>query len=184
MGLFRLLAFSCAAAVAASSGCSDRAAHPPVASASSQVGTFAPSANASAAASAARRADARWRLAEDGDEARAAELGNDTPISDLASALTDVDAVRAVALRALPYAGDRDGALGALGAALEQRRGDEAAVADAIERTLARHRRDTEMPSRDGAGACATALEGVSREGGRGGLDPSRAASLARRVAE
>jgi hypothetical protein len=165
-------------------GCGDRAVPP--ASSSSSAGTAA-SASATpgpAASTSRRRADPRWRAALDGDEARAAELASDLAVDELAAALGDEDAVRGVAIRALPYARDRDATLGALAVALDHGRGDEASVADAIERTLAAQRRDTEVPSRDGARACSAALVRVAAAGGKGGLVAARAESLARRVGE
>lgn len=131
-----------------------------------------------------RREDPRWRSALGGDDARAAELGADVAWTEIADALRDEAAIREVALRALPYAGDRDGSLGALAAALDRPRGDEASVADAIERVVTGDRRDAEVASRDGARACASSLLRVAEQGGRGGLDVARAQALARRVLE
>ncbi len=182
-----LLAWFAAAAAltAATPACGDRAVTPPATSASAHVGAPAATATAvSGPSTSKRRDDPRWRSALTGDEARAAELAGDVGLVELVDALRDEDSVRATSLRALPFARDRDGSLEALATALEQRRGDGVAVADAIERVLLRERRDVETASRTGARACVAVLERVTKEGGRDGLDAARAESLGRRIAE
>lgn len=136
-----------------------------------------------AAGSSARRADPRWAAAlASGDPGEAAALAAHLGPAPLVDALADEDAVRALALRALPRADRPDLALGPLGLALGDGRGDEAAVADAIEGALVATRRDVELVAPEGIRACAEALERVAAAGGKGALGPDRAVALAARV--
>jgi hypothetical protein len=129
------------------------------------------------------RADPWWAaaLASDDPLASAALAAHVGPAA-LAGALGDEDAVRAVALRALPHADRPDLALGALADALGAARGDEAVVADTIEGAIVAVRRDVEPIDPEGARRCADVLDRVADEGGRGGLGAARARALARRL--
>ncbi len=138
-----------------------------------------------AVGSSSRRGDPRWAaaLAEAEDEGAAAALAGHVGFAALADALADEDAVRALALRALPHADRADLALGALGAALHDGRGDRGGVADAIEGALVASRRDVENGDAAGVVRCAEALERAAATPG-GGLEGERARGLARRVRE
>lgn len=172
-----LLAAACGDAAPHASAPSASAA--PSAAGASSVGRAPPPATGSSA----RRGDARWAaaLASD-DPGEAAALAAHLGPAPLAEALVDEGAVRALALRALPHADRPDLALQALGDALGDGRGDEAAVADAIEGVLVATRRDVELVAPEGTGACAAALERVSAAGGQGTLGGDRAAALAARL--
>jgi hypothetical protein len=167
------------------SGCGD--ASPPPSAPSSAAPVASPSASAAAAApgSSPRRTDPRWAAALDAaaDDGAAAALAGHVGFAALADALADEDAVRALALRALPHADRADLALGALCAALDDGRADRGRVADAIEGALVATRRDVESADPDGLARCAAALDRAAAEPGEG-LDAERARGLARRVRE
>lgn len=160
---------------------------PPPSAPSSAAPLASPSASTAGAApgSSPRRADPRWASALDasGDDGAAAALAGHVGFAALAAALTDEDAVRALALRALPHADRPDLAIAALGAALDDGRGDRGRVADAIEGALVRSRRDVENVDSEGLARCAAALDRAAATPG-GGLDAERARALARRVRE
>lgn len=175
-----------AALVTACGDAAPRASAPSASATSTAAGASSTGrAPAPDAGSSARRRDGRWAAALASDDpgeaaALAAHLG---PVP-LAEALSDEDAVRALALRALPHADRPDLALEALGRALGDGRGDEGAVADTIERALVATRRDVELVAPDGIGACAAALDRVAAAGGQGTLGGERAAALAARLRE
>jgi hypothetical protein len=168
----------------ASAACGDRTRQPPTPPSASGTATPAGAASAGPAPSTSPlRADPAWRAALAADDpALVAELGARRGHADLADALAHEAAVRTLALRALPHADRPDLALAALGSALEDGRGDQAAVADAIEAALAASRRDREPVDPSEVVACADALDRTASKGTVGGLDPDRARSLARRV--